>query len=1356
MKRFRQPASSPYLTRNTLLVSLLLLGVALPSATTAGPQHWGFGFSYLAAIEEVDGTRRLVVYEPPLFARDHTWLSRWVDRETDFGTVDAGGLAVGDYWPDEFGTAYLTTVRQDADRIYIDTYQPPEFFTTDAWAHSATSGGLLVSGSFLGATAGDLRGVGNDQLVVALQDGSDIRVALYNPLYSPGAGAWGQYASATLPDVMGDYLGIACGNFWTDGGTHLVLATDVGGTTQLRFYDWTGSAFNLVTTDAAPLPTIIPNGLTAADYEKDGFALLTLVRADGTFELRSAPARPGDSYDPGPEYTGQSLARVPMPGNGGTASQLAMTGTFGATADQRIAVGAGRLFGYIETNLDQRWPIAGGYDPQISFIHRTPRKDQVPPYGWPANGDPVTFEVNLSNNSSALAIPANAVRLKIWYNRLNRNADTDPLTCDTPDVNILIDESLPAYDPYNPSYVMRSVSFDWPYNLVWAGDGATWKRLDLNEGNERWVIARIEFANDLSRRNNRYEVPVHGVTFHPCLRTNDSLADRNPTVYRDPPSKEYLCRKIADAVQCMWERSPTRDGDPVLQRLYFDSYQIGWPNDAPNPQEAWEEVQSKYEGWRELDGWWGINQGWERFDWWDGGAELHETGHLFHPIGDLYQYHVSPVWSGTATMHDGTPVKLRTWVWAPDSYGTGHTRITWPACEIMDRHIVGVRNNYMPNWLNLVSDRTFIRVLDRYGQPVYGAEVKIWEFGHDEPWGTGYTDSSGRWETTNLWGSYWVDDFGRKHYDNGGRMHLVTVRIGSSYQDFSIPGIESRAPFSHHSYMGHSFTDPDEWTWDFETNFAFETPGPDFELIAAVKGSTAQIGIQGEAGATYKLYRRWEPAYIRTLVGEFTATDDLLTITQDMAAADSHSSGRFRATYEVTEDLGWTESLPQRVQVTGLGTTRGLAARDDGVLVVSANNGIANPWCQLFQGTTPYQELLYHFRFGHTANRVVASHLVDGKYYATLSFSDMNPDYRFDLVLPPTGENKAYDVRNEISGTLMINYSDTEPYWIQCQNLEDARKFAPGDLLRGHFGTANVIDADGVRLYVDQQVVATGYPWFSGTRLAGVPGSNAELRQLQDARGVEALVAGNGKEYVVIADTGNRRVVVWDDMTRYVTHWQFADSSEKPAAVAADPTTPGRFFLLNRRFSGGSKLYLFGLDTTAGALWLEEGYPKIVPVGNDSFVNEMGLAAAADPAGGNTRLLVTDANSHRVLELQQSGDGTWPTVAAYTAPIGVFAGEAALYRPVDVTFVQEGQTLRRYATDARDRVLLLAETTATYAASDLDEDWDVDFADFDIFDDCLTGPGGGVPGGCDKADFDQDDDVDLPNFAEFQRAFTGP
>jgi len=56
---------------------------------------------------------------------------------------------------------------------------------------------------------------------------------------------------------------------------------------------------------------------------------------------------------------------------------------------------------------------------------------------------------------------------------------------------------------------------------------------------------------------------------------------------------------------------------------------------------------------------------------------------------------------------------------------------------------------------------------------------------------------------------------------------------------------------------------------------------------------------------------------------------------------------------------------------------------------------------------------------------------------------------------------------------------------------------------------------------------------------------------------------------------------------------------------------------------------------------------------------------------------------------------------------------------------------------------------------DLDGDCDVDLADYRRFFDCITGPGGGVPQGCEPADLTNNGQIALDDVAAFQRVFTG-
>jgi len=64
--------------------------------------------------------------------------------------------------------------------------------------------------------------------------------------------------------------------------------------------------------------------------------------------------------------------------------------------------------------------------------------------------------------------------------------------------------------------------------------------------------------------------------------------------------------------------------------------------------------------------------------------------------------------------------------------------------------------------------------------------------------------------------------------------------------------------------------------------------------------------------------------------------------------------------------------------------------------------------------------------------------------------------------------------------------------------------------------------------------------------------------------------------------------------------------------------------------------------------------------------------------------------------------------------------------------------------------------TSLTLPGDVDDDCDVDLADFGTFAVCLLGAGVGYPPGCGAADLDSDDDVDLTDYQLFFANFSGP
>lgn len=74
--------------------------------------------------------------------------------------------------------------------------------------------------------------------------------------------------------------------------------------------------------------------------------------------------------------------------------------------------------------------------------------------------------------------------------------------------------------------------------------------------------------------------------------------------------------------------------------------------------------------------------------------------------------------------------------------------------------------------------------------------------------------------------------------------------------------------------------------------------------------------------------------------------------------------------------------------------------------------------------------------------------------------------------------------------------------------------------------------------------------------------------------------------------------------------------------------------------------------------------------------------------------------------------------------------------------------------DPRQWILRTTLTLITLVAGDMDSDNDVDGADFVLFENCYTGPGGQASPGCESGDFDGDGDIDCTDWIGFKAAWT--
>ncbi len=1138
----------------------------------------------------------------------------------------------------------------------------------------------------------------------------------------------------------------------------------------------------------AGLPSPWRHGwIAAADYLKDGFAYLAWgndVSADANAGdlLFTTAVQTDQRFNTCWVRPHETFAGAKLDGQKPGTMQRIMSGNRQAPFGRVVAAGGGRIFGYIKDSVEVRkeklwkpWTFQGHEDVEIVCAHRTPvyrmgvpkewQDDNWPwepdeHFGWPLKDEKVTYEIPLKNNGREV-IPPGSVHLRIWVNAKDRNADILQPTVEpqapkdasraqrrAPDFDFIIDKPIKPFDPALIEYALVSVPVTWPFDLV-QPPGWTWKRINVRDIGERWLIVRVEYAGDENERNDRYEFALNSLLFRPVLRDDvdappyptpdglegrpdrkiNTLAYRAPCVAGDPESKEYYARKLADAVQCMWERSRTSDGQDVWQRVVFDSYRLYDTQDRRpgvkglNRDDDW----SHYEAPREGEHWLGLWGDYERFDPRDGGAELHETGHLTHRLGDLYHYFIFPSTLRKIRMGDGTPVQMYTYAWGLDSFCSGHAIIGEGASDL-HRYIEGIRYGLGWPWHRMLPDKINVRVLDRDGQPVASAPVKMWLYPECTLHSSGTTDAQGLWDpnfpkkpTDGSPGYRIFEPFGFKIWEGEGPDSLAQVFTVDfpGYSDFMIWGAEETTAHSRYTLMQASLLHREGWTWDFHTLYKAGAPAPRFDVTAAVQGRKITLTVSGPPAKRHKIYRRWEPTYTYELIedgsnllvavqkdGKETQLDPTqqqqpIVFADDMGAQDWYNKGRFRATYYVTEVLDdGTESLPKRICGIALDKVNGVSDLGAGKLIIAENCGTAEPFGVLSQGTTPLEEYVKHFRFGHTAAKLVPSAANPQRYYVTLTASDLpgGMDRYFDLVQfdKPDRHSSMYPVVQTSSDCRVVDFSSTEPYTITVEPDGDARTAVnTGDWVVVNDVQARILAAvqqpgakGAIQFTVDKLLFKADAKDKPALRVefgGGTPGDKAELRELKKPRGLAVVQGPDKQEYVVIADTGNSRIVVWDSTSHFVTAWQPEDGEFHPAAVAADPQTPGACFVLDRHADRNSRVFRLQLD---GATLKAVGAPQAVSVGDSETGPEIGLAAAVDPATKATVLALTDGAKQQVVQMRFDPDAS-TKYASLTEAIGTFAGEARLTNPTDVAYSLENGELRLYAVDGHNRVVRL-------------------------------------------------------------------
>jgi hypothetical protein len=1283
--------------KRTLLAAALL---AIPAAA-GGPQHYGFGQGYLASLEtRDDGGADLVVCAAPLRAKDGPWLARWrFDGIVSPGETKTSWVAVGDFAPKTHGKALLALVEL-GQGLDVTLFDPPESFSTRAWktlpAKSRTIPAEALKGVPLYVAAGNLLASESDRLVVLAKtsDAADAQLRIVwvtAPAREDVAAEVVGMEPLPLGIPAANVTGFAVGDFWGTGQDAICVAETAEGRTVLHFLRWgaevsPAACFVKVCDDAArDVPPLAPGGLCAGDFVRDGFDALFLVPAEeaAPAQVRVAPRREaGEKQDLGPLYTGRALSRQPLPGFAGASSALAMSASPQALAGRgRVSIGAGPVFGMVKGDLTKEGRAAQAVselpDAEIAFVHRTPEcsLEGAPGFGWPAKNEPVTWTVWLKNNGGK-EIEAHSV-LRVWVCSPVPNPDTLPGA--KPDREIRVPEEIRPWDAEKFRYVDAKIESAWPYALEEC-PGGKWKRLDLGTTGERWLVIVLSAPGDTNERNNRIEIPWHGVAFRPLLRSTKPCPDRKANVSGDPPSLDYLAWKLADALTCMWERGGTAANEDPQVAVYYGGFEPGWPDDLKEPEKTarWKALRARWELVRQLDGWWSEGQNWERFGWADGSGELLETAKLLHPVGDLAAYAVSPVSTSLVTTGDLKPVSMSTTCWGPDIRATGHAVFGLPAAECARRFLRGTRGVKFENWWETAPEKVFVRVLDRTGCAVKGATVTLTPYGKGAPLKSGLTDELGLFDSGHPFAApVSTDTFGRKHWNGGlnsATSIVITVSIGAHHES-TILGLYDPAPHGRLALFYHSMVHETGWHYDVRLNWIAGAPPPDFTVDSAVQGSMVELSAAGPPGSTFRVYRRWTPSYLRTFLGEYP-TGGLLTLPLDLSARDSWGKDRTRALYEVTRMTPSGESSPRSISAVAVQRALGLSLYDDRRLLV-ANANAADPYGLLFGSVVHERELVAHPRPGHAARRFVRSKNKPSRVFVTLASSDADPDRLFEILDTPQGGIAA---QNDDLGSLTTKRSSTKTF--RCRDEAQLGELNPGDQITCGGKTARVVSIKpGPEVTVDKPIFDPDVDTVTMTfqRRAGLAGTNYNLRELNAPRGMCTVKAGDA-EFIVICDTGNGRLVVWDATTKYLTG--YGGENFRPCGVGNDPRDARQFFVVDRRTDRKSHLLRFTFNGRA----LERDHTWNLDVG-DWNGEEQGISVT--PTGDEydrVRLAVTDGEKGRVLTFIVTPDRLIRDPDA-TEVTGPHSGPGTLVAPLDCLFVPEGKTARLFAVDARDRIV---------------------------------------------------------------------
>ncbi|GEM_PF-2396695 len=1302
------------------------------------PSLWGHGYPYIVTLEDnatlYSQRYAVVAYDaPPRAKTGGEFTSRFIWQDLSFANVLAGGLAIGNFWPNApasgAGTEYLALARRAGASISVEVYRAPGVFSTRPW--DLQSSALLVdsaaengSNDLVCVTAGDVVAAYAGAELLLVQSTSDnytndprARLLIYSAPTATNQNNWilrYSISSSALFPPGERVLGIAAGDFTYAGRDWLALLYQSGPNKIVRYFD-VASAPTVTArgTDTRDFSAVAPFGLAAADYVKEyqkvGKDYLT------TLEPQTSVYQPRVYSN---LFVGTPTS-LPMIAGRLNAGLAVYTNAPRATA-------AGRIFGYLLYRYDYasqpREPNqpAGTKDAGISYIERWPlySKKQTHSsfsthYGWPLPGEAIWNKVVLENTGTAPTTPS-TLRLSAWFNTPYRNADTHPLAMTRPDTQLVINVSLPTFltgvSTQYATQIALTYYTNWPYQF---DNFSPVRRLIITQ--ELWNVVRLDniggAADDACERNNREEMAVHAWTLHPVFYPKTALNNNaNPNVTGDPHSYFYLARKLCNAIQTFWERSGTTSNQDIAIRVNMMGYEL---DDVDNVHRSWvfngTNVWDYWEGCRGLDFnsstspygypygvWFGHGQ-WQRM-WLDAeGCEGHETTHLFHQMGDLYQYQVYPSWGAGALLGDGRPLQIRTWAANPDVFSSdARQRFCKGTCDI---HVpsVGMRNLGTDNWTSMSPETNMTRVLTRSGVPLPGAVVKAWAY-------TGNTTAFLSAGTTIADGTVDIQyprrPFSRTRDNIQGYWHYNDVSAGKTlYVTIDLPGYsdgwawrQNDREYMQSSTVGtasRAALNPALDVWDVPT--LYEPGAPAFARAAAVvvEGAQVRITAGAQAGNVYRVYRRIFPTYVFELATVLTAGASTVTLTPSLGGAT-------RAILYLTEQGAGLESNPKIFQIATIGNAVGLTARDAETMFLALNAGTADPIISICRGSEPFAEVATHFFFGHRA--------IKPYYPSDQSRLLMTLSSYTEYSIPPVyvawcEKNSEFSYRTyDIDGNVAGGYGtlDTAPQQLLTDNGNNflGKHVQVGDEVAvGNVRTSivEVLSATQVRLAstVKAGGGGTGYQLM---RTAGRAGTGTTNRQVATTvRGLGRVTAPNGTPHIGVADMGNARVLIWDEWTKYIAH--YATNGFAPTDVDADPLEPGAFFVISR--STDKKLWrlLFdGAAVTADRTW------SIASLGSDTPASSQRQCGLAVVRGANTTRLIaiSDYANKRVFLYELTTNNVLALKQTITAPLPPFIA-ATLQGPTDVEFLDDRVRgiAQLYAADGGTRVVKLLADIVT-------------------------------------------------------------